>query len=61
MEGQKTDGFWRDAEKLAEFIRFSLSFQFARSGREGWRELTRQSFEIKTDDTGARYVTEKLT
>ena len=28
---------------------------------EGWQELTRQSFEIKTDDTGARYITEKLT
>ena len=35
MEGQNTDGFWRDAEKLAEFIWFSLCFQFARRGREG--------------------------
>ena len=40
---------------------FSSCFHFARRGREGWRELTKQSFEIKTDDTGARYVTEKLT
>ena len=61
MEGQNTDGVWKDAEKLVEFIWFSLCFHFARRGREGWRELTRQSFEIKTDDTGARYITEKLT
>ena len=61
MEGQNTDGVSTNAEKLLEFIGFSLCFHFARRGREGWRELTRQSFEIKTDDTGARYVTEKLT
>ena len=61
MEGQNTDGVWKDAEELVEFIWFSLCFHFARRGREGWRELTRQSFEIKTDDTGARYITEKLT
>ena len=61
MEGQNKDSVWKDAEKLVEFIWFSLCFHFARPGREGWRELTRQSFEIKTDDTGARYVTKKLT
>jgi len=61
MEGQNTDGVWKSAEKLVEFIWFSLCFHFARRGREGWRKLTRQSFEIKTDDTGARYITEKLT
>ena len=61
MEGQNKDSVWKDAEKLVEFIWFSLCFHFARRGREGWRELTRQSFEIKTDDTGARYVTKKLT
>ena len=60
MEGQNTDGVWKDAETLVEFIWFSLCFHFARRGREGWRELTRQSFEIKTDYTGARYITEKL-
>ena len=61
MEGQNTDGVWKNAKKLLEFIWISLCFHFAGRGREGWRELTRQSFEIKTDDAGARYVTEKLT
>ena len=56
MEGQNKDGVWKNAEKLVEFIWFSLCFHFARRGREGWRELTRQSFETKTDNTGARYV-----
>ena len=56
MEGQHTDGVWKNAEKLVEFIWFSLCFCFARRGRKGWRELTRQSFQTKTDDTGARYV-----
>ena len=60
MEGQNTDGVWKN-EKLFEFIWFSLCFHFARHGREGWRKLTRQSFEIKTDDARAHYVTEKLT
>ena len=64
MEGQKPDGVWKDVEKLVEFTCFSLCFHFALRGREGWLELTTQSFEIKTidtDDTGARYATEKLT
>ena len=47
MEGQNKDGVWRNAEKLVEFIWFSLCFHFARRGREGWQELTRQSFETK--------------
>ena len=29
--------------------------------RDGGSRVTRQSFEIKTDDAGARYVTKKLT
>ena len=55
MEGLNTDSVWKDAEKLVEFVWFSLCLHFARRGREGWRELTKQSFEIKTDDTAARY------
>ena len=56
MEGQNKDGDWKNAENLVEFIWFSLCFHFALRGREGWRELTRQTFETKTDETGARYV-----
>ena len=59
MEGQNTDGVWKDGEKLNVFIWFSLCFHFARRGREGWWELAMQSFEINTDETGARYVAEK--
>ena len=56
MEGQNKDGVWKNAEKLVEFIWFSLCFHFARRDREGWRKLARQSCETKTEDTGARYV-----
>ena len=56
MEGKNTVGVWKNAEKLVEIIWLSWCFHFARRGKEGWRELTRQSFETKTDDTGARYV-----
>ena len=54
--GQNKDGVWKNAKKLVEFIWFSLCFHFARREREGLWKLTRQSFETKTDDTGARYV-----
>ena len=46
MGGKNTDGVWKDqkdSEKLVEFIWFSLCFQFARRGREGWRELTTEA------------------
>lgn len=61
LEGQNKDGVWKDPEKLTEFVWFSLCYHFGRRGREGWRELTKDSFEIKTDDVGARCVKEKLT
>ena len=50
MEGQNTDGVWKDAEKLVEFIWFSLCFHFARRGREGWRELTRYDLALCIDN-----------
>ena len=55
MEGQNKDGIWKNVEKLVanELIWFSLCFHFARHDRKGWQELTRQSFETKTDDNGA--------
>ena len=42
MEGQNKDSVWKNAEKLVDYIWFSLCFHFARRGREGWWELTRQ-------------------
>ena len=63
MEGQDKDSDWKEAEKQVEFIWFSLSFRFTRRGREEWRELTRQLFEIKQKKAMAVarnvYVTEK--
>ncbi len=38
---------WADPEQLLEFAWFSICFYFGRRGREGWRELTKQSFSIK--------------
>ena len=61
VEGLDDDNNWKDSEKLLHFVWFSLAYNFGRRGREGWRELTEQSYAIKKDDTGARYVTEMLT
>ena len=57
-EGLDSNNSWADPERLLQFVWFSLCFHFGRRGREGWRELSKQSFGIKTDDSGARYVTE---
>ena len=54
MEGQN-NGIWRNPEMLVEFVWFSLCYHFARRGREGWRELNKQSFEIKVDDQDQAY------
>ena len=60
-EGLGPNNAWTDPERLLEFVWFSICFYFGRRGREGWRELTKQSFGIKKDDSGARYVTEMQT
>ena len=57
-EGLDLNNSWANPERLPQFVWFSLCFHFGRRGREGWRELSKQSFGIKTDDSGARYVTE---
>ena len=57
-EGLGANSLWVDPERLLQFVWFSVCFYFGRRGREGWRELTKQSFAIKIDDPGARYVTE---
>ena len=57
-EGLDSNNSWADPKRLPQFVWFSLCFHFGRRGREGWRELSKQSFRIKTDNSGARYVTE---
>ena len=52
-EGLDSNNSWADPELLLQFVWFSLSFHFGRRRREGWRELSKQSFGIKTDDSGA--------
>ena len=47
-------------EEVPNFQLFLVKTGTACGCREGWREHTRQSFEIKTDDNGACYVAEKL-
>ncbi|KAL9950919.1 hypothetical protein ACROYT_G043491 [Oculina patagonica] len=44
-------------EKLQEFVWFNLCYYLGRRGREGWRELTKNSLEFKEDDQGKEYVT----
>ena len=54
-EGLDSNNSWADPERLLQFVWFSLCFHFGRRGREGWRELSKQSFGIKTDDSGAQH------
>ena len=44
--------------KLTEYVWFGLCYYFGRRGREGWRELTPNSFTIETDEDGVEYVTD---
>ena len=48
-------------ENLVLSFWFVISYNFARRGREGFREMTRETFEIKTDDEGKEYLTMALT
>jgi hypothetical protein len=43
-------------DKLVEMICFFLCFHFGRRGREGWRKMSKNTFEVRTDDAGARYL-----
>ena len=46
---------------LVEYNWFVLCYYFGRRGREGWRDFTTDSFEVKTDDKDRRYVCFTLT
>ena len=43
-------------EILLHCLWFLLCYNFARSGGEGWRQLTRQSFQVGIDDQGKQYL-----
>ena len=46
---------------LQHFVWFSLCYNFGRRGREGWRMLTKETFEFQVDDVGEVYVCQSLT
>ena len=49
------------AEVNQEFTWFNLCYYFGRRGREGWRDVSKNTFEVLTDDENRRYVTCVLT
>lgn len=54
-------GWMKDPVILQEYVWFSLCFNFGRRGREGWAEMTKDSFDIETDNEGNRFVKESKT
>ena len=48
-------------DKLQEFVWFNLCYYLGQKGREGWRELKKNSLEFKHDDQDKEYVTLKHT
>ena len=48
-------------DKLQEFVWFNLCYYLGQRGKEGWRELTKNSLEFKYNDQDKEYVTIKHT
>ena len=48
--------FKSSPENLLHSVWFLLSYNFARRGREGWREMNRNTFTVKVDDEGQEYL-----
>ena len=48
-------------DKLQEFFWFNLCYYLGWRGREGWRQLTKNSLEFEKDDQDKEYVTIKHT
>ena len=44
-------------EALRNKVFFDVTFHFGRRGREGWKDVKKDSFVFKTDDEGAEYAT----
>ena len=51
----------QDPRKLSEYVWFGLCYYFGRRGREGWRDLTPDSFTIEKDEYGVEYITDGVT
>lgn len=47
--------------KLLYYVWFCIAYFFARRGREGYRDMTKETFIVKTDDVGAKYVCQNIT
>ena len=41
---------------IIDYVWFCLCFYFGRRGREGWRDLSKNSFQIATDDKDRPYI-----
>jgi hypothetical protein len=46
---------------LVEALWFNLCYFFGRRGREGWTEMTKDTFEVKCDSEGHKFVSMKKT
>lgn len=47
--------------KLQEYVWFTLCFHFGRRGREGWREIQKEHFVIKSGADKKQYLTMAVT
>ena len=54
--GAYFDSYRTNPDILMEALWFYICYFFGRRGREGWTEMNKSSFNIKTDSEGQKYV-----
>ena len=59
--GEYFQDFSTSPTKLIQFVWFGLCYHFGRRGREGWREMTKNTFVIKLDEENHEYLCENTT
>ena len=59
--GKYLAGWKTNPRILLEATWFYLCFYFGRRGREGWCSMTKNTFQVKDDTEGHRYVTMSVT